>query len=102
MTRDSAEATPSNVLWSSFSTITRQAPPRPSPGPAMRGRSIVSDTLVPLPVPLEAQPHLVGRRGLDQALVAVHLVREVARERLAVTDLRQRRVLAQVGAHGVQ
>jgi hypothetical protein len=29
-------------LWLSFSTITCQFPPRPEPGPALRGRSIVS------------------------------------------------------------
>src|SRR3954453_8383579 len=34
-------ATWSKVLWLSLRTITRQLPPRPEPGPAVRGRSIV-------------------------------------------------------------
>ena len=37
----SALATPSNVLWSSLRTMTRQLPPRPEPGPDVRGFSIV-------------------------------------------------------------
>src|SRR3954468_6035589 len=41
MTRASAFATPSKVLWLSFSTITRQAPPSPPSGPPTRGSSIV-------------------------------------------------------------
>src|SRR6266516_7608946 len=36
MTSASAAATPWNVLWSSFRTMTRQGPPRPSPGPLVR------------------------------------------------------------------
>src|SRR3954454_24068177 len=37
----SVRATWSNVLWSSLRTITRQCPPSPLPGPAVRGRSMV-------------------------------------------------------------
>src|SRR6185503_16948653 len=36
-----ARATPSNVLWSSLRTMTRQLPPRSEPGPDVRGFSIV-------------------------------------------------------------
>src|SRR4249919_3968786 len=39
-TAASAKATPSNVLWSSLSTITRLALPVPSPGPRVRSRSL--------------------------------------------------------------
>ena len=42
ITRASVLATWSKVLWSSLRTITCQLPPRPEPGPALRGRSIVS------------------------------------------------------------
>ena len=38
-TAASANATPSNVLWLSFSTITRRASPVPPPGPRVRSRS---------------------------------------------------------------
>src|SRR4051812_35930373 len=41
MTRASAFATPSKVLWLSFRTITRHAPPSPPSGPPTRGSSIV-------------------------------------------------------------
>src|SRR4051812_898307 len=41
MYRASVWATPSNVLWSSLRTITRQAPPMPEPGPFVRGSSMV-------------------------------------------------------------
>src|SRR3954468_7134079 len=52
MTRASAFATPSKVLWLSFSTITRQAPPRSEPGPPTRGSSMVpASPLMPSNVP---------------------------------------------------
>src|SRR3954468_20239510 len=52
MTRASAFATPSKVLWLSFSTITRQAPPSPPSGPPTRGSSIVpASPLTPSNVP---------------------------------------------------
>src|SRR3954462_8893267 len=52
MTRASAFATPSKVLWLSFRTITRQAPPRPPSGPPTRGSSIVpASPLTPSNVP---------------------------------------------------
>ena len=41
ITRGQRLATCSKVLWSSLRTITRQLPPRPRPGPALRGFSIV-------------------------------------------------------------
>src|SRR4051795_9928161 len=42
ITFDRVRATWSNVLWSSFRTITSQFPPSPDPGPPVRGRSTVS------------------------------------------------------------
>src|SRR5215218_1912268 len=69
-------ATCSNVLWSSLRTITRQAPPRPLPGPAVRGSSTVWLTCRTIarsgrcgglalgllaPVSIEARPLLAGR-----------------------------------------
>src|SRR4051795_9591545 len=42
ITFDSVRATWSNVLGSSFRTITSQFPPSPEPGPPVRGRSSVS------------------------------------------------------------
>src|SRR3954470_12300089 len=42
MIRASAFATPWKVLWLSFRTITRQAPPRPPSGPPTRGSSTVA------------------------------------------------------------
>src|ERR1700716_971329 len=41
MKRASVRATWSKVLWSSLRTITLQAPPRPLPGPLVRGFSSV-------------------------------------------------------------
>ena len=42
ITAASVRATWSKVLWSSLRTITCQLPPRPDPGPPVRGRSSVS------------------------------------------------------------
>src|SRR5271165_6419711 len=44
MNRASVRATWSKVLWSSLRTITFQEPPKPLPGPSMRGSSTVSLT----------------------------------------------------------
>src|SRR3954447_770292 len=40
-TRASVSATWSKVLWLSLRTITRQSPPKPEPGPSVRGLSTV-------------------------------------------------------------
>src|SRR3954463_13946684 len=58
MTRASAFATPSKVLWLSFSTITRQAPPRSDSGPPTRGSSMVPAS--PLTPPNVAKPRGTG------------------------------------------
>src|SRR4051794_35544936 len=46
-TRARVAATCSKVLWLSLRTITRQLPPRPESGPAVRGRSMVSVDITP-------------------------------------------------------
>src|SRR3954453_17869532 len=106
--RASVTATWSKVLWSSLRTITRQAPPSPLSGPAVRGRSMVCG--IPLgiaaPVPLESQVLLFGRRG---ELHRVALARRARDERAPRVDprvllqvARPRRPLLEVRAHAVE
>src|SRR3954468_20065819 len=82
ITRASAFATPSKVLWLSFSTITRQAPPSPPSGPPTRGSSMVPASPLTLPnVANHGRPdwtsmdwandpaeHIVGRADLQADL----------------------------------
>src|SRR5437764_7815720 len=108
MVRASVKATWSNVLWSSLRTITRQAPPSPLSGPAVRGRSMVCGIplVVAAPVPLEAQVLLIGRRG---ELHRVNLARRTGDvlapcgdPRVLVELARPRRPLLEVRAHAVE
>src|SRR3954470_2501618 len=108
MVRASVKATWSKGLWSSLRTITRQAPPSPLSGPAVRGRSMVCGIplVVAAPVPLEAEVLLIGRRG---ELHRVNLARRARDERAPRVDprvpvelARPRRPLLQVRAHAVE
>ena len=56
MTLASAPATPSKVLWLSFRTITFHESPSPSPGPEVRGFSIVAG------IPVNVMAIATGRR----------------------------------------
>src|SRR5215210_9324151 len=102
MQRESVRATWSNVLWSSLRTITRQLPPRPEPGPLVRGFSIVwlmrarvpsarPDSAAVLVRPaLETEEQVVGRRGLQDRLGGVarlgpHALPDALDEPLRVT-----------------
>src|SRR6185312_5514166 len=102
-------ATWSNVLWSSLRTITRQLPPRPVPGPPVRGSSMVWLTARTIarsrpcglpfgllaPVALEPRPLLRrGHRAGHRALVLRARGRGGAgpqrrREPVRVGDLRE-------------
>src|SRR3954468_22541835 len=119
MKRARVKATWSKVLWSSLRTMTRQAPPSPLSGPAVRGRSMVCDIrrlVVPPPGrrrrsvargPVARQPGVLlldGHRRLDRRHLAGP--RDAAAigldPRVLVEVARLRAPLVEVGAQAVQ
>src|SRR5919108_5134994 len=90
--RASVWATWSKVLWSSLRTITRHSPPRPLPGPSIRGSSTVSLTALRLAI---SPPQDSENRGPDGGQAAEHLRVAQAPQQDRADDLadRQRALL---------